>query len=106
MKKKQEAKEKEHIAEVLKKSAIMSSHDPKFAALVSHYEALVEKKDKHVAALQKQIKEAHFSSLQATKPTADENENSEGEPSSNASQSEKDPNYHTQYQQEIASLKN
>lgn len=34
----------------------MAAQDPKIAALVSHYEYEIERKDKHIATLQKQIK--------------------------------------------------
>lgn len=34
----------------------MSANDPKFAAMVSHYESQIQRKDKHIANLQKQMK--------------------------------------------------
>lgn len=38
----------------------MASYDPKFAAVVSHYESQIQRKDKHIQNLQKQIKENFY----------------------------------------------
>lgn len=55
-KKNQEVKQQEHVAEIVKNSSGMSAYDHKFAAIVSHYESQIEKKNKHIEVLQKQIK--------------------------------------------------
>lgn len=34
----------------------MAAYDPKFAAVVSHYESELQRKDKYITNLQKQIK--------------------------------------------------
>lgn len=58
--KKLEAKQKEQACEILKKTANMASYDPKFAAVVSHYESQIQRKDKYIANLQKQIKQNFY----------------------------------------------
>lgn len=55
-----EAKEKDHIAEILKKNydrKPSSAADYKISALIAHYEAEVNKKTKFIENLQKQIRE-------------------------------------------------
>ena len=55
-----EAKEKEHIAEILKKTydrKPSSGADYKISALVSHYEAEIEKKVKFIDSLQRKIRD-------------------------------------------------
>jgi hypothetical protein len=56
-----EAKEKDHIAELMRKNCDRkpsSAHDHKVAALISHYEAEISKKTKFIETLQKQLREA------------------------------------------------
>lgn len=73
-----EAKEKDHIAEVMKKNydrKPSSAQDYKISALISHYEAEIAKKSKFIECLQKQIKQYELSSTSQTTIRSEDDEN-------------------------------
>ena len=51
-----QAKEKEQVVEILKKTANMANYDSKFAAVIGHYQTQIDRKDKYIGNLKKQIK--------------------------------------------------
>lgn len=95
----------------------MAAYDPKMAALVSHYELQIEKKNKHIAGLQQQVRENYYAQTKRDGNTRQgstggdgcESENDEPVPQNMIPAEGGIPrskdHLHTKYQQEIASLR-